>query len=183
MIIIGYMEIYNFKEEKSSLYDIDAKILAILPFVVLVLFRFIRTVIFLFNSGYLAEYGFIDRLSAYLSIYINWWELLIAIIPVFLIILEKRSKEVIYYNFQYLIINLFIPLIYVTIVMIIFMILGIAQVSWVTSIIYMYGAMMLYGMYAIFMTIMSFYIIYCAWHDRTTNLPLISSISKRLAKL
>ena len=171
------MEIYNFKEEKSSFLKIDAGILSVLPFVVLIVFRFTSTVIFLLNSGYLVDYGFLDRLSAFLAIYINWRELLIVIIPVFLIIVEKKAREVRYFNFQYLIVNLFIPLVYVLISVIIFLLLGLMHISWVTTIVYMYGAMMIYGMYSISMTIMSIYVIYCAWHKRSTNLAFISRLT------
>lgn len=177
------MEIYNFKKDGPSILGLDTRIIASISYIALIVFRFIRTVVFIFGSGYLKDYGFYDRLAAFLSIYVNKYELLICIIPVIILILEKRSKKVRYFNFQYLIIHLFIPMIYILLALAIFMILGITGADYVGSIIYLYGAMMIYGMYAIIMTIVSLYIVYCAFHDRTSNLSFISRISERLTKI
>ena len=115
------MEIYNFKEERS-LFGLKDSFIAALPYIILIISRLIRSIIFFVDSSYLLEYGLLDRLAAYTTTYVNAFDIALCLIPVLVLLFEKRSLLVRFHAFQYLIINTFIPLIYLLIISIIFMI-------------------------------------------------------------
>ena len=176
------MEIYNFKEERS-LFGLKDSFIAALPYIILIISRLIRSIIFFIDSSYILEYGLLDRLAAYATTYINAFDIALCLIPVLILLFEKRSLLVRFHAFQYLVINTFIPLIYLLIISIIFMIMGMTQTMWTTAILFMYGAMMFYGLYSLAMTFIQGFGAYRALRHMTTDFKIVSSIAYRLATI
>ena len=176
------MKTYYMPEKERSLFGIKAPYMAMASYVVVIAYRLIRTLMFIVDSDYLADYDLLTKVAAFLSTYYNYSEFFLALIPLVIVLFERKSKFVRFHSYQYLIMNLFLPLIYRVMVLVLYaFVLSSDDVIIIVS--FFYGVLIVFGMMAIFTTFLSAYATYCAYKGRTTNFPIFSSIAYRLAKI
>ncbi len=169
-------------EGEKSLFGLKAQYIAMVSYIILIAHRLIRTILFILESEYLLDYSLLTRTTAFLSTYYNWYELLFAAIPIVILVLEKKSKLVRFHCFQYLIMDLFLPLIYLLVVLVLSLLVSSTN-DVLVMILFLYGSMLVVGTIAIFMTFLNAYATYCAYKGRTSNFPIFSSLAYRLAKI
>ena len=174
------MENYSFDKEKASLLAVDERMIAALPYILIVLFRLFNTLRFIIESAEIMEFSLWDILLLYMSTYMTYIDLFIVIIPLVMIIAEKRSKLVVYHSFQYLALNLIVPLVYVLITGLIFLAMSLFSVTVLSAYLYLYFVMMLYGMIMIIVWFLDLLALYNVSKRRSGSIPLVTSICLRL---
>ena len=170
------METYYMPEGEKSLFGLKAQYVAMVSYIVLIVFRLYRTIIFIVNSAYLEGFSLLDKITAFFSTYFYYAEYFLALLPLAILLLERKSKLVRFHCFQCLFISLVLPLVFGIAKELSFLIIslfGINDVQFLFS--FYHWVILLYGIIIIFTTFVAGYATCCAYKGHTNKFPLFSS--------
>lgn len=171
------MKKISFENQKSAIFKLDTKIVAAIPYLLLIIFRLVNSIMFMFSSDTLSNLSFSDQIITFLSTYFNYIDLIFCFIPLIFILFDRKSKLIRFHSFQYLIINLFIPMIYILITGIL-MLIPVFKNN-----IYLYMTIVVFGLIQAIFTFVQVFILNDIMNNRTSNVPLVSKLAQKLANI
>lgn len=109
------------KKEKifSSVLSVDERYIAALPYLMWLIYHLTASLLFFAGVMTAGKIDLEKLILLYLNNYWSYIDIVLAVIPLVFLLIEKRSKLVIYYCSQYLIIDLCLPWILLMICMLI----------------------------------------------------------------
>lgn len=150
---------------KKKKLNIDYRIICGLPYAICVAYKMFSNFHFMSNISELLTLEISAQVFAFMNNYISFIDILIAIIPITLLLFEKESDFIRYYAKQYLIINLYIPIIY-------FLVFGLI-VLLANYVYVLVIAIMLYALYSLLSLGLSLISILAIRKEEYTDFPII----------
>ncbi|MDD6004218.1 MAG: hypothetical protein PUC68_00880 [Firmicutes bacterium] len=168
------MQRKQYNEDVSSVFKLKPQIVASIPYILLLIYRFMSNTFYIINIGEISDADIMSQIVYYVSTYISFTDFFIALIPLAFIVVERKSEMVLYHSFQFVIMTVIIPFIYIV---------GVWFLSWFSifnNMIFAMIMMFIYGLIGIVMTCFMVFILFDIYYKRSSNIPFISRMTEKV---
>lgn len=168
------MQRKQYNEDVSSVFKLKPQIVASIPYILLMIYRFLNNTFYVINIEEISSTDIMSQIIYYVSTYISFTDLFIALIPLAFIVVERKSEMVLYHSFQFIIMTVLIPLIYI---------IGVCLLSWFSifnNMIFVMIMIFIYGVIGIVMICLMVFILFDIYYKRSSNIPFISKMTEKV---